>query len=68
MYVYAPFDNFGSIQQKLEDKSIDILLSEFERIPKNTLDLDKFNKEEVNKLIHLIEEDSDVLGVFSNLR
>ena len=68
VYIYAPFDNFGSIQQKLEDKSIDILLSEFERIPINTLELDKLKKEEVNKLIDLIEEDSDVLGVFSNLK
>ena len=68
VYIYAPFDNFGSIQQKLENKSIDILLSEFERIPINTLELDKLKKEEVNKLIDLIEEDSDVLGVFSNLK
>ena len=68
VYIYAPFDNFGSIQQKLENQSIDILLSEFERIPINTLELDKLKKEEVNKLIDLIEEDSDVLGVFSNLK
>ena len=68
VYIYGPFENFGSIQQKLENKSIDILLSEFERIPINTLELDKFNREEVNKLIHLIEEDNDVLGVFSNLK
>ena len=68
VYVYAPFDNFGSIQEKLEKKSINILLSEFERIPLNTLELDQLKKEEVNKLINLIEEDSDVLNVFSNLK
>ena len=68
VYVYAPFDNFGLIQHKLESKSINILSSEFERIPTNTVDLNKLNREEVNKLIHLIEEDSDVLNVFSNLK
>ena len=68
VYVYAPFDNFGSIQQKLENKSIKILSSEFERIPLNTLELEELKKEEVNKLINLIEEDSDVLVVFSNLK
>ena len=68
VYVYAPFDNFGLIQHKLESKSINILSSEFERIPTNTLELDKLNKEEVNKLINLIEEDNDVLNVFSNLK
>ena len=67
-YIYAPFDNFGSIQEKLENKSIKILSSEFERIPINTLELDELKKEEVNKLINLIEEDSDVLSVFSNLK
>ena len=68
VYVYGPFDNFGLIQHKLESKSINILSSEFERIPTNTLELDKLNKEEVNKLINLIEEDNDVLNVFSNLK
>ena len=68
VYVYGPFDNFGLIQHKLESKSINILSSEFERIPTNTLELDKLNTEEVNKLINLIEEDNDVLNVFSNLK
>ena len=68
VYVYGPFDNFGLIQHKLESKSINILSSEFERIPTNTLELDRLNTEEVNKLINLIEEDSDVLNVFSNLK
>ena len=68
VYVHAPFDNFGLIQQKLENKSINILSSDFERIPINTVELDKLNKEEVNKLINLIEKDSDVLSVFSNLK
>ncbi len=68
VYVYGPFDNFGLIQHKLESKSINILSSEFERIPTNTLELDKLKTEDVNKLINLIEEDSDVLNVFSNLK
>ena len=67
VYIYAPFDNFGSIQKKLENKSVNILSSEFERIPINTIELNELNKEKVNKLINLIEEDSDVLNVFSNL-
>ena len=68
VYVYGPFDNFGLIQHKLESESINILSSEFERIPTNTLELDKLKTEDVNKLINLIEEDSDVLNVFSNLK
>ena len=67
-YVYAPFEKFGSIQKKLEDKSIKILLSDFERIPINTIKLDELGKDFVNKLISLIKEDDDVLNVFSNLK
>ncbi len=67
-YVYAPFDKFGSIQKKLEDKSIKILLSDFERIPINTVKLNQLDKDLVNKLISLIEEDVDVQNVFSNLK
>ena len=67
-FIYGPFDNFGSIQQKLEEKYINILSSEFERIPINLLELDEHNRKEVTKLINLIEEDSDVMNVFSNLK
>ena len=67
-YVYAPFDNFGSIQKKLENKSIKILLSDFERIAVNSVELDGSSKQLVNKLIRLIENDVDVLNVFSNLK
>ena len=68
VFIYAPFDNFGSIQQELENKCINVLSSEFERIPINTIELDKLKKEEVSQLINLIEEDNDVLSVFSNLK
>ena len=68
VYIYGPFENFGLIQQNLENKKINILLSDFERIPINTLELNEIKKNEVNKLIRLIEEDSDVLNVFTNLR
>ncbi len=67
-YVYASFDKFGAIQQKLENNSINILSTEFERIPLNTIELNDLDKEDVNKLIYIIEEDDDVQSVFSNLK
>ena len=67
-YVYASFEKFGSIQQKFENKSINVLSTEFERIPLNTIELNDLNKEDVNKLIYIIEEDDDVQSVFSNLK
>ena len=68
VYIYGPFDKFGSIQEKLEHISINILSAQFERIPINTLEIEESKKEEVNTLINLIEEDDDVISVFSNLK
>ena len=68
IYIYAPFDKFGIIQQNLENKHISIISSDFERIPINTLELNELKRIEVDKLIELIEEDNDVLNVFTNLK
>ncbi len=68
VYIYGPFDKFGLIQEKLENISINILSAQFERIPINTLEIEESKKEEVNTLINLIEEDDDVISVFSNLK
>ncbi len=65
--LFAPFNNFGSIQKALELKKIKIISSNFDRIPKNTLSISKNNKEKVQKLIEKIEEDEDVQNVYSNL-
>ena len=42
--IYAPFESFGAIQKELEDRSIEILSSGFERIPTTTTTL---NEEQV---------------------
>lgn len=53
MLLYAPFESFGTIQRELENRSIEILSSGFERIPQVTKKLSKEAQEEVEKLIEL---------------
>ncbi len=65
--LYAPFNQFGSIQSYLEDKKIEIVSSEFERIPTTTTALTEEQKEEVNKLIERLEEDEDVNQVYHSM-
>ena len=65
--LYAPFNNFGSIQKGLELKEIEIISSSFERIPKNILLISSDKRDEVLKLIEKIEEDEDVQNVYSNI-
>ncbi len=65
--LYAPFNQFGSIQKYLEDNNIEIVSSEFERIPTTTTALTDEQKEDVNKLIERLEEDDDVNTVYHSM-
>lgn len=65
--LYAPFENFGAIQKQLENRSIDIISSGFERIPQTTKQLSSEQQEEVLKLIEKIEDDDDVQNVYHAL-
>ncbi|MFD0993038.1 YebC/PmpR family DNA-binding transcriptional regulator [Tenacibaculum geojense] len=65
--LYAPFTQFGSIQKYLEDNNIEIVSSEFERIPTTTTALTDEQKEEVNKLLERLEEDDDVNNVYHSM-
>ncbi len=65
--LYAPFENFGSIQKELETRSFEILSSGFDRIPQNLMELSNEQIEEVEKLLEKFEEDDDVMNVYHNL-
>ena len=67
LILYSSFENYGSIQKELENQGIEIISSEFERIPKQMKELNDDKKEEVNILIEKIEEDDDVQNVFHNM-
>ena len=67
MLLYAPFGSFGDIQKELENRSIEILSSGFERIPQVTKKLAAEAQEEVEKLLEKIEEDDDVQNVYHTL-
>src|SRR5210317_492014 len=47
--IYAPFEQFGAIQNYLEEHEIEILSSGFERIPTTTTKLDTEQQEDVEK-------------------
>ena len=64
--LYASFEKFGTIQKELENRSIVILSTGFERIPQITKQLSSELQEEVLKLIEKIEEDDDVQNVYAN--
>ena len=67
MLIYAPFESFGAIQSYLEDKSLEILSSGFERIPQVTKKLSANEAADVEKLLEKIEEDDDVQNVYHTM-
>ena len=66
--LYSGFDKFGSIQRELEKRQVEIISTEFERIPKQY----KFLKEDeariVENLLQKIDEDDDVQNIFHNMQ
>ncbi len=65
--LYASFDNYGKIQKELEDRSLEIISSGFDRIPQITRKLLPEQEDEVLKLIEKIEEDEDVQNIYHTL-
>ena len=68
LMIYAEFTKFGPIQRFLEEKEMNIISFNFERIPNDTKTLTPDQLAEVEKLIERIEEDEDVTNVFHNIK
>ena len=65
--IYAPFENFGTIQSALEEKGIEILSSGFERIPQVTKKLTPEQAADVEKLLEKLDDDDDVQNVYHTM-
>ena len=63
--IYASFDFFGNIQKALEEINIEIISSEFDRIPNNTKKVTDLERVEIEKLLEKIENDDDVQNAVS---
>ena len=65
--IYAPFEAFGSLQKELENRSLQILSSGFERIPQITKELTEEQVVDIEKLLEKIEEDDDVQNIYHTM-
>lgn len=55
------------MQKALEEKGLEVVSSELERIPTNTIQLTPEQVEQIEALIEKLEEDDDVANVFHNM-
>ena len=67
IYLYAPFQCFGSIQKELEKRNFEIISSGFERIPQVLKSLSGEAQKEVLQLLEKIEDDDDVQNVYHSM-
>jgi len=67
LLIYAPFEQYGSIQKYLEENNIEILSSDFERIPTATKKMSEDEQADVEKLLEKLEEEDDVQNVYHSM-
>ncbi len=65
--IYGDFASFGELSHSLSDRGIDVVKSSLQRIPNSTVTLSEEQMQDVDKLIDKIEDDEDVLAVYTNI-
>jgi YebC/PmpR family DNA-binding regulatory protein len=68
IYIYCSFNDFGSMSKALEEKGINVISAEKQRIPNTLVELNESQQEEVIKLVESLEADDDVQNVYHNLK
>ena len=65
--ITTAMEDFGTMQKKLEEMGIEPENAELQRIPRDTVKLDKEDALKILKVIDIFEDDDDVQKVFHNL-
>ena len=66
--ISGAFDQFANIQKYLEEKQVEIVSAEFERIPTDYKEVTAEQRAAIDKLLEKFEEDEDVQNVFHNMK
>jgi YebC/PmpR family DNA-binding regulatory protein len=68
IFIYTQFTDFGAMQKALEDKGINVISADLQRLPNNLTELEGAAEEEVMSLIERFEDDDDVQAVYHNMK
>ena len=66
--IYGEPTSFGEIQKYLEGNSFEVTGAEFTRIPNDLKDGTAEQRETIDKMIDLLEDDEDVQNVYTNMK
>lgn len=68
LIISVPFTEFGTMQKALEERKLDIINAELQRLPTTSIELTEEQEAEVNLLLDVIEDDDDVTNVWTNIK
>ena len=68
IYIYTSFTDFGGMQKALEERKVNIISAELDRIPSSYTEVNEAQRKDIMDLIDKIEEDDDVQNVFHNMK
>ena len=66
--IYGEPTSFGDIQKHLESMGLEVTGAEFTRIPNDLKDVTPEQRETINKMVELLEDDDDVQSVYTNMK
>jgi len=68
LMLYSSFENFGTLQQALEARKVEVKSAELQRFPHSTMAVEAAHQAEIDTLIEELEEDDDVQQVYHNMK
>ena len=66
--IYGDPKSFSDIQKHLEGKGIEITGAEFTRIPTDLKEVTPEQRETIDKMVDILEDDDDVQNVYTNMK
>lgn len=68
LLIYTSFNDFATMQKKLEEKGLNVQMSALQYIPTTTVEVTEEQEKDVMELIEKLEDDDDVQAVYHNMR
>ena len=68
IYIYTAFTDFGTMAKALEEKKINVISAENQRIPNTLVEVSEAQQHEVIKMVEALEQDDDVQHVYHNMK
>ncbi len=68
IYIYTAFTDFGTMSKALEEKKMNVISAEKQRIPNNHVEVPESQQEAILELVESLEQDDDVQQVYHNMK